>query len=105
MTRTSASSRSATRATTKSGSIRGTNGKTITVEEFDRLADLPPDDPEGDLEPYMEWEKAVRPGRRVQRVNVDFPTDLLRRIDAEATRLGVTRQSFIKIRIADTLPK
>jgi len=39
----------------------------------------------------------------VQRVNVDFPVDLLREIDQEARRLGVTRQAFIKIRIADSL--
>jgi hypothetical protein len=77
----------------------------ISAEEFDRRADLPPDDPEGDLEPYIDHTKTMRPGRQVQRVNVDFPTELLRRIDAEATRLGVTRQSFIKIRLADTLPK
>jgi metal-responsive CopG/Arc/MetJ family transcriptional regulator len=39
----------------------------------------------------------------VQRVNVDFPVDLLREIDQEARRLGVTRQAFIKIRMADSL--
>ena len=36
-------------------------------------------------------------------MNVDFPIDLLRRIDREARRIGVTRQSFIKLRLADTL--
>jgi hypothetical protein len=77
----------------------------ISAEEFDRRADLPPDDPEGDLEPYIDHDKTIRPGRAVQRVNVDFPTELLRRIDAEATRIGVTRQAFIKLRLADTLPK
>lgn len=44
-----------------------------------------------------------RPGREVQRVNVDFPIDLLAAIDREAARLGVARQAFIKIRLADTL--
>jgi hypothetical protein len=39
----------------------------------------------------------------VQRVNVDFPVDLLRAIDREARRIGVTRQAFIKLRMADTL--
>lgn len=47
----------------------------------------------------------MRPGPAVQRVNVDFPADLLREIDQEARRLGVTRQAFIKIRLADALPK
>ena len=51
----------------------------------------------------MDWERAHRPGRDIQRVNVDFPVDLLRAIDREARRIGVTRQAFIKLRLADTL--
>jgi hypothetical protein len=58
-----------------------------------------------DLSAHMDLSKAVRPGRSVQRVNVDFPVDLLREIDQAARRLGVTRQAFIKIRLADTLIK
>lgn len=53
----------------------------------------------------MDWSKARRPGRDVQRVNVDFPLELLEAIDREAARIGVTRQAFIKIRIADTLTR
>jgi hypothetical protein len=30
----------------------------ITAEEFDRLADLPVDDPAGDLTPYLDLSKA-----------------------------------------------
>lgn len=56
-----------------------------------------------DLSSYMDPAKASRPGRAVQRVNVDFPVDLLREIDQEARRLGVTRQAFIKVRLADSL--
>ena len=58
-----------------------------------------------DLSAHMDLGKAVRPGRAVQRVNVDFPVDLLREIDQEARRLGVTRQAFIKVRLADSLVK
>jgi hypothetical protein len=58
-----------------------------------------------DLSAHIDLGKAVRPGRAVQRVNVDFPLDLLREIDQEARRLGVTRQAFIKIRLADSLVK
>ncbi len=58
-----------------------------------------------DLSSRMDLTKAVRPGRAVQRVNVDFPVDLLREIDQEARRLGVTRQAFIKVRLADALVK
>lgn len=78
---------------------RGT-GKTLSAEAFDALADSG-----ADLTPHVDWAKARRPGREVQRVNVDFPADLLRQIDQEARRLGVTRQAFIKIRIADSLPQ
>jgi hypothetical protein len=58
-----------------------------------------------DLSTHVDLGKAVRPGRAVQRVNVDFPVDLLREIDQEARRLGVTRQAFIKVRLADSLVK
>jgi hypothetical protein len=58
-----------------------------------------------DLSAHVDLGKAVRPGRAVQRVNVDFPVDLLREIDQEARRLGVTRQAFIKVRLADALVK
>jgi hypothetical protein len=54
---------------------------------------------------YMDLSKARRPAREVQRVNVDFPRELLDAIDREAARVGVTRQAFIKIRLADTLTK
>lgn len=62
-------------------------------------------DDEIDLSSRMDLAKAVRPGRAVQRVNVDFPVDLLREIDQEAKRLCVTRQAFIKARLADALAK
>jgi hypothetical protein len=58
-----------------------------------------------DLSSHMDLDRAVRPGRAIQRVNVDFPVDLLREIDQEARRLGVTRQAFIKVRLADALVK
>lgn len=72
--------------------------KALPAEELDGLHDSGVD-----LSAHMELDRASRPGRAVQRVNVDFPVDLLRVIDQEARRLGVTRQAFIKIRIADSL--
>lgn len=60
----------------------------------------------GDSSPHeCPTARAERPGREVQRVNVDFPLDLLREIDQEARRLGVTRQAFIKVRPAGSLVK
>jgi len=52
---------------------------------------------------HVDYARATRPGRQVQRVNVDFPIDLLQAIDREAKRIGVSRQAFIKLRLADTL--
>ena len=58
-----------------------------------------------DLAAHMNLADAKRPGREVQRVNVDFPVELLNEIDRQARRLGVTRQAFIKIRVADSLQR
>lgn len=40
-----------------------------------------------------------------QRVNVDFPLELLTQIDAECRRLGVSRQAWIKMACDDKLGK
>jgi hypothetical protein len=96
MTKRSESSRSAAAATTRSGST--SIARSATAEELDALHDAG-----GDLEPFMDTAQARRPGREVQRVNVDFPLDLLAAIDREVHRIGVTRQAFIKMRLADSL--
>lgn len=46
---------------------------------------------------------ARRSGRDQKRVNVDFPTWMIEALDHEASRLGVTRQSIIKIWLAERL--
>lgn len=46
---------------------------------------------------------ATRPNREQKRVNVDFPPWMVESLDREASRLGVTRQSIIKVRIAERL--
>jgi hypothetical protein len=51
----------------------------------------------------LDLTKARRPGLEAKRVNVDFPTWMVRSIDREARRLGVTRQSLIKLWLADRL--
>ena len=43
---------------------------------------------------------ARRPRQEQRRVNVDFPTLMIDRLDREAGRLGVTRQSIIKVWLA-----
>lgn len=47
--------------------------------------------------------KARRVGTETKRVNVDFPAWMVQSIDREARRLGVTRQSLIKLWLADRL--
>ena len=44
-----------------------------------------------------------RPNQQQKRVNVDFPTWLVESLDKEASRLGVTRQSIIKVWLAERL--
>ena len=46
---------------------------------------------------------ARRPLQEQRRVNVDFPTWMIERLDREAGRLGVTRQSIIKLWLAERL--
>ena len=46
---------------------------------------------------------ASRPNREQKRVNVDFPLWMVESLDREAVRLGVTRQSIIKVWIAERL--
>lgn len=48
---------------------------------------------------------AKRPGQAVRRVNVDFPLWMIKSLDKEARRLGVPRQSIIKVWVAERLEK
>ncbi len=51
----------------------------------------------------LDLEKARRPNQEQRRVNVDFPTWMIESLDREAGRLGVTRQSIIKVWLAERL--
>jgi hypothetical protein len=70
----------------------------MKAKEFDKKFDAG----EGILQ-YLDLERAARPGQEQRRVNVDFPAWMIRRLDQEAKRLGVPRQSLIKIWIAEKL--
>ncbi len=56
-----------------------------------------------DIHQYLDVSKAIRPGQIQKRVNVDFPKWMINSLDKEAKRLGVTRQSIIKVWIAERL--
>lgn len=51
----------------------------------------------------LDLTKAKRSSREQRRVNVDFPTWMIESLDREAGRLGVTRQSIIKMWLAERL--
>lgn len=61
------------------------------------------DDGEVDITDYLDLSAAFRPGHEQKRVNVDFPTWMIEKLDHESSRLGVPRQSLIKVWIAERL--
>jgi aspartokinase-like uncharacterized kinase len=52
---------------------------------------------------HLDLSRAARAGNEQRRVNVDFPAWMVESLDREAHRLGVTRQSIIKVWIAERL--
>jgi len=58
-----------------------------------------------DLENCLDLAKARRPALQQKRVNVDFPLWMILSLDREAQRLGVPRQSLIKVLVAQHLEK
>lgn len=54
---------------------------------------------------HLDLLRARRPKQEQKRVNVDFPLWMVQSLDKEAKRLGVPRQSIIKIWLAERLNK
>ena len=53
-----------------------------------------------DVTKHLDFAKARRPRHAPKRVNVDFPVWMIQSLDKEAERLGVPRQSLIKMVVA-----
>ena len=70
----------------------------MKAKDFDRKFDAG----ERILE-QLDLSKARRPKQKLKRVNVDFPTWMIQSLDKEARRLGVPRQSIIKMWLAERL--
>lgn len=70
----------------------------MKAKEFDKRFDKG----EG-ITRLLDLSKARRPGQEQKRVNVDFPVWMIQSLDREAKRLGVTRQSIIKLWLAERL--
>lgn len=56
-----------------------------------------------DITATLDLSKAKRVLQEQKRVNVDFPTWMIDSLDREASKLGVTRQSVIKVWLAERL--
>ena len=56
-----------------------------------------------DITQHLDLTKQRRPELEQKRVNVDFPVWMIHQLDKEAKRLGVTRQSIIKMWLAEHL--
>ncbi len=71
----------------------------MKAEEFDKKFD----DNKEDIIDELDLSQIRRPGHDQKSVQVDFPVWMIEALDREANRLGVTRQSIIKIGIAEYL--
>ena len=70
----------------------------MKAKDFDKKFD------EGqNISKHLDILKARRPEQEQKRVNVDFPLWMLHSLDKEAKRIGVPRQSIIKVWVAERL--
>jgi macrodomain Ter protein organizer (MatP/YcbG family) len=58
-----------------------------------------------DITRYLDLSRARRPEQEQKRVNVDFPVWMIHSLDKEAKRLGVPRQSLIKVVVSEHIQK
>ena len=78
--------------------------QTITAKEFDKKFDNGED-----VSQYLDFSKSMKVNdfekkiNKTKKVNVDFPEHILLLLDQEAQKIGVTRQSIIKVWIAERL--
>jgi hypothetical protein len=72
----------------------------MKADEFDRKFDAGED-----ITSDLDLAGLHRPALKQRRVNVDFPSWMIESLDREARRLGVTRQSIIKVWIAERLER
>lgn len=70
----------------------------MKASEFDKTFDAG-----DDVSSAIDWSHARRPNDKIKRVNVDFPSWVVDGLDKQARHLGVTRQSLIKMWIAERL--
>ena len=69
-----------------------------TAKEFDEAFDN-----NEDIDAYIDWSNATRPNIEQRRVNLDLPKWMIEKLDIEAKRIGVARQSIMKMFLAERL--
>jgi hypothetical protein len=70
----------------------------MKASEFDQLFEAGED-----IMTYMDLSGKKRPGIEQRRITVDFPVWMIHQLDKEAIRLGITRQSIIKMWISQKI--
>lgn len=71
----------------------------MKAKDFDTKFDEGADDINDDLD----LKSARRVNQQAKRINVDFPAWVVESLDREAARIGVTRQSIIKVWLVERL--
>jgi hypothetical protein len=71
----------------------------MKAKDFDKKFD----DNEIDIIDDLDMSTLKRPNQAQKRVNLDFPAWVINSLDKEANRMGVTRQSIIKVWLVERL--
>nr|MBF0222039.1 CopG family transcriptional regulator [Desulfobulbaceae bacterium] len=71
----------------------------MNTTEFDKKFDHG----EVDIIEHLDLSTARRPNLEAKRVNIDFPTWVVEKLDRESKKLGITRQALVKVWIAEKI--
>ena len=74
--------------------------KKVKAKDFDAAFDRG-----DDVTKFLNKSKTRRVNAELKRVNIDFPVWVISSLDKEARRLGITRQSLVKMWIAEKFKK
>jgi len=71
----------------------------MKAKEFDEIFDKN----EEDIVDYLDLSNTKRPNLEPKRINIDFPSWMVKRLDEEAQHIGVSRQAVIKTWLAEKI--
>jgi hypothetical protein len=71
----------------------------MKAEEFDKIFD----DNKEDIIEYLDMSTIRRPNLEPKRINIDFSTWMVKKLDDEAQHIGVSRQAIIITWLADKI--